>query len=96
MFALLRTSGGTYDTNMRADLVEEAKMIVTDPPLLINMVSKRVAQLNRGRRPLLEDTIGLSTADIALKEIIKGLVIIEGTKPPKKKKKAAKKVAKTD
>ena len=62
---------------MRADLVEEAKTVVTDPPLLINMVSKRVAQLNRGRRPLLEDTIGLGAADIALKEIIQGLIVVE-------------------
>ena len=62
---------------MRADLVEEAKTVVTDPPLLINMVSKRVAQLNRGRRPLLEDTVGLGAADIALKEIIQGLIVVE-------------------
>lgn len=62
---------------MRADLIEEAKMVITEPPILINMVSKRVAQLNRGRRPLIDDTIGLSTADIALKEIIDGLIVVD-------------------
>ena len=62
---------------MKAELVEEAKKVVTDAPLLINMVSKRVAQLNRGRRPLLEDTVGLGAADIALKEIIEGLIVID-------------------
>lgn len=51
--------------------------MISDPPILINMVSKRVAQLNRGRRPLIDDTIGLGTADIALKEIIEGLVVID-------------------
>ena len=62
---------------MRADLIEEAKKVISEPPILINMVSKRVAQLNRGRRPLIDDTIGLGTADIALKEIIEGLVVID-------------------
>ena len=62
---------------MKAELVEEAKKIIPDPPLLINMVSKRVAQLNRGRRPLLEDTVGLGAADIALTEIIEGLLVID-------------------
>jgi DNA-directed RNA polymerase subunit omega len=62
---------------MRTDLIEEARKVISDPPILINMVSKRVAQLNRGRRPLIDDTIGLGTADIALKEIIEGLVVID-------------------
>jgi len=62
---------------MRADLVDQAAKVITDPPMLINAVSKRVNQLNRGRRPLIESTAGLGTADIALLEIIEGLVIVQ-------------------
>lgn len=59
---------------MRADLVEQAAQIVTDPPILINMVSKRVKQLTAGRAPLVERRPGYREADIALLEIIKGKI----------------------
>jgi len=75
--SLDRKSNGNHHFIMKAELVNEAAKVVTDPPILINMVSKRVAQLNRGRRPLLADTIGLGAADIALTEIIQGLIVID-------------------
>lgn len=44
------------------------------PNTLINLVSRRVRQLNAGGgsagRPMVSDTAGLGAADIALKEII--------------------------
>ena len=48
---------------MRAELVEQAAQIVKDPPILINMVSKRVKQLNSGRSPLVERRPGACAAE---------------------------------
>ena len=62
---------------MRSDLVEKASEIIPDPPVLINMVSKRVRQLNMGRPPLIRVTERLGQADIALMEIIEGKVALD-------------------
>lgn len=62
---------------MKAELVEQAVQIVKDPPILINMVSKRVKQLTSGRAPLVERRPGLREADLALLEIIQGKIKIE-------------------
>ena len=62
---------------MRADLVEQAAQVIKDPPILINMVSKRVKQLTSGRQPLVERRPGLREADLALLEIIHGKIKIE-------------------
>ncbi len=61
---------------MKAELVEQAAQIVKDPPILINMVSKRVNQLTSGRAPLVERRPGLREADLALLEIIQGKITI--------------------
>lgn len=61
---------------MKAELVEQAAQIVKDPPILINMVSKRVKQLTTGRAPLVERRPGLREADLALLEIIQGKITI--------------------
>ncbi len=59
---------------MNALLVKKALETVSNPNVLINMVSQRVRQLNSGNggscRPLLADTGQLSASDIALTEII--------------------------
>ncbi len=60
---------------MKSDLVEQASKVVSDIPLLINLVSKRVRQLNQGRPPLIQVTGRMGQADIALTEIIEGKVI---------------------
>lgn len=57
-------------TNMRSELVEEASKVITEPPVLINLVSRRVKQLNMGRAPLVKTDHRMGTADIALTEII--------------------------
>ena len=62
---------------MRADLVEQAAQVIPDPPVLINMVSKRVKQLALGRPALVERRPGIREADIALLEIIQGKIRIE-------------------
>jgi DNA-directed RNA polymerase subunit omega len=64
---------------MKSELVEQAALIVKDPPILINMVSKRVRQLNSGQSPLVERRPGMREADVALLEIIQGKITIEDT-----------------
>ena len=65
------------DQPMRSDLVEKASEIIKDPPLLINIVSKRVKELNLGRSPLVTVKPRMGAADIALQEIIEGKVVID-------------------
>ena len=59
---------------MNSELCRQALGKVGNPNVLINLVSRRVRQLNSaggiGSRPLLNDSGGLGAADIALKEII--------------------------
>ena len=62
---------------MKSELVEQAALIVKDPPILINMVSKRVRQLNSGQSPLVERRPGMREADVALLEIIHGKIKVE-------------------
>ena len=61
---------------MNADFVRQALEKVGNPNILVNLVSRRVRQLNSGggsiSRPLLADTGTMGVADIALLEIIEG------------------------
>ena len=59
---------------MKSELVEMAAEVVPDPQILINMVSKRVQQLNTGRSPLIDTVPSMGAADIALTEIIEGKI----------------------
>ncbi|HXD00976.1 MAG TPA: DNA-directed RNA polymerase subunit omega [Verrucomicrobiae bacterium] len=59
---------------MNAELVKKALEKVGNPNILVNLISRRVRQLNFGvgatSRPLVADTANLGMADIALREII--------------------------
>lgn len=59
---------------MNAEFCKKALEKVGNPNVLINLVSRRVRQLNSGggalSRPLIADVTGLGAADIALLEII--------------------------
>ena len=59
---------------MKADLVEQAALVIKDPTKLINLVSKRVRQFAQGRSPLVDRRPGLREADLALVEIIEGKI----------------------
>jgi DNA-directed RNA polymerase subunit omega len=59
-------------------LLEEAKARVPSIPVLINMVSKRVRQLNAGFRPYVKPSgSDEEKVDIALREISEGKLIAE-------------------
>lgn len=62
---------------MRDDYIKDALKVINDPNMLINVVSRRVKQLRRGNRPLVESLEKLSSEDIALREIIDGKVSFE-------------------
>lgn len=62
---------------MRDDYLRQANKIITDSNLLINVVSRRVKQLRRGSRPLVESLEKLSPEDVALREIIEGKITYE-------------------
>jgi len=55
---------------MRDDYIKLALTKIQDPNVLINVVSRRVKQLKRGNRPLVESLEKLSPEDVALREII--------------------------
>ncbi len=73
-FAL--TGSQPADT-MRDDYLREAKAKISDPNILINVISRRVKQLKRGSRPLVESLEKLSPEDIALREVIEGKITYE-------------------
>ncbi|MDD5520002.1 MAG: DNA-directed RNA polymerase subunit omega [Kiritimatiellae bacterium] len=63
---------------MNIQLLEAAKSRVGSVPVLINMVSKRVKQLNAGFRPYVKPSgPDEDKLDIALKEISEGKIIAE-------------------
>jgi len=76
---------------MNAALVKKALEKVPNPNILVNLVSRRVRQLNAGGRgsgrPLVSDIANLRAADIALREIIEDKIgfelpeLVELTRP---------------
>jgi DNA-directed RNA polymerase subunit omega len=73
-----KPKSGFSGSTMKSALVDQAAEIVPDPQILINMVSKRVQQLNAGRAPLIDTVPSMGAADIALTEIIEGKVKFSG------------------
>lgn len=59
---------------MRDEYLKEAIKIIPDTNALINVVSRRVKQLKRGHRPLVESLEKLNPEDIALREVIEGKI----------------------
>ena len=65
---------------MNSELCRQALAKVRNPNILVNLVSRRVRQLNAGSggssRPLIDAT-GLGVADIALTEILEDKITFE-------------------
>ncbi len=66
---------------MRDDYLNAALKVIDDPNVLINVVSRRVKQLRRGNRALVESLEKLSAEDTALREIIEGKISYELATP---------------
>ena len=63
---------------MNQELVEKARARIASVPILVNMVSKRVKQLNMGMRPYVKPlSPNEDKLDIALREIGEGKLIAE-------------------
>lgn len=62
---------------MRNDYIQSALQVITDPTILVNVVSRRVKQLKRGNRPLVQSLEKLSAEDVALREIAEGKITYE-------------------
>ena len=60
---------------MKAELVEQASKIIPEPQMLINVVSRRVAQLNNGRSPQVPTTPHMGNANSALTESMEGKLV---------------------
>lgn len=84
---------------MNPELCKKALEKVGNPNVLVNLVSRRVRQLNSGgggsSRPLVENADNMGAADIALKEIVEDKMgwelpemnpLVEATKPRRKRK----------
>ena len=66
---------------MRDDYLQNALKIIDDPNILVNVVSRRVKQLRRGNRPLIESLEKLTAEDTALREIAEGKITYELATP---------------
>ena len=66
---------------MRDDYLQSALKVINDPNILVNVVSRRVKQLRRGNRPLVESLEKLSAEDTALREIAEGKITYELATP---------------
>ena len=63
---------------MDTNYLEGAKERIPNVPMLINLVSRRVKQLNSGHRPLVKpDDMRMPALDIALKEVAEGKLTAE-------------------
>lgn len=59
---------------MRDDYLQNARLVIEDPYVLVNVVSRRVKQLRRGARPLVTSLEKMGFDDIALREISEGRI----------------------
>ena len=62
---------------MRDDYLRQAQDVITDPDILVNVVSTRAKQLKSGSKPLIESLERLSAEDMALREVIEGKISYE-------------------
>ena len=71
---------------MNAELARLALEKIENPNILVNLISRRVRQLNGGggsaSRPLILESAGLGAADIALTELVENKMGWEPTPDP--------------
>jgi DNA-directed RNA polymerase subunit omega len=96
-FILWDSSLNIWINPLNAELTKKALEKVGNPNVLVNLVSRRVRQLNSGAgamsRPLVADTANHGAADIALREIIEDKIgfelpeVVELSRPTNKRRK---------
>ncbi len=59
---------------MRDYYLQAAQLVIPDPMILINVISKRAKQLKSGYKPLIESLERLSAEDLALREVMEGKI----------------------
>jgi DNA-directed RNA polymerase subunit omega len=69
------------EATLRDDYLKEAQKKITDPMILINVVSRRAKQLKSGYKPLVESLERLSAEDMALREIMEGKITYQLAEP---------------
>ena len=69
------------ETTLRDDYLQAAQQKITDPMILINVVSRRAKQLKSGYKPLIESLERLSAEDMALREIMEGKITYQLAEP---------------
>jgi DNA-directed RNA polymerase subunit omega len=63
---------------LNIELLEAARERVQSTPVLVNMVSKRVRQLNSGMRPMVKpESRNEEKVDLVLREIVEGKLTAE-------------------
>ncbi len=63
---------------MNMEYMDKAQEIITNVPLLVNLISYRTRQLNAGARPMVKkDDPEQDNHDIVLKEIVEGKLTVE-------------------
>lgn len=63
---------------MREEYLRQANKVIKDPNILVNIVSRRVRQLqHEGMQPLVDTLEKLEPEDVALREIIEGKLSYE-------------------
>ena len=87
-----------YGNTMNTELCKQALEKVGNPNVLVNIISRRVRQLNSGggvgSRPLVADYVTMGAADIALTELVEdkmGYEMLSPIEEPKKAKRKKKK-----
>ncbi len=78
LFSNFNLSG---EITLRDDYLQAAQEVITDPMILINVVSRRAKQLKSGYKPLIESLERLSAEDMALREIMEGKITYQLAEP---------------
>ncbi len=65
------------DSTLDKELLKRARARISSVPILLNVISQRVKQLQAGHRPLVKPTKGQEREDIALQEVAEGLMTLE-------------------
>jgi len=62
---------------LNVELFEQTRLHVPSVPQLVNMLSRRVRQLNAGMRPYIKPEKGDEHIDVAMREIVSGKMTAE-------------------